>query len=221
MSYFKAVFDTGRPLSVKVPEEKDIHAKMSVNPLFPDPPVPYADFLLALDAQDLAIQNAEFGGLERTAAKLASERTVDEMIRKLRTYVSLVADGDIEIILSSGFRHTKPRQSAGEMPKVQGLKKLPNEKSGELKLDWTPVKNVGFYEVEVRTLSDEENPTDPNDPQVTIDENDDGSWMTYSSKPSKIVITGLTPLEYYAVRVRAKGTKGYGSFSDALVVLVT
>jgi hypothetical protein len=221
MSYFKAVFDTGRPLGVKVPEEKDIHDKMSVNPLFPDPPVPYADFLIALKDQDLAIQNAEFGGLERTAAKKAAERIVDDMVRKLREYVSLKANGDTTIILSSGFKHTKPRQSSGEMPKVEAVKRFNTEKSGELKLDWKRIKNAGFYEVQVRPMDDPKPPMDPNNPAVLLDEGEEDDWQKYSVKPSRIVIFGLQPLTYYAVRVRANGTKGFGSFSDTLIVLVT
>ena len=162
MSYFKAVFDTSRPLGVKVPEERDIHSKMSTNPIFADPPVAYADFQLALKEQDTAIDNAEFGDIERTAAKRTAEQKVDDMVRKLKSYVTVVANGNTDIILSSGFRHTKPRQRAGEMPKVSGLRGMNSEKSGEMKLSWKAVDNAGFYQVQLRPLNDAEKPTDPN-----------------------------------------------------------
>ena len=148
MSYFKAVFNLGRPLSVKVPEERDIYVKMSANPLFATPPVDYADFLTALDNQDKAIQQAEFGGIERIANMRTKERVVDDMIRKYRSMVTVVANGDRDIILSSGFRHTKPRASAGKMPKVEAVRRLSDDVSGTLKLRWKPIKNVGLYEVE-------------------------------------------------------------------------
>jgi hypothetical protein len=221
MSYFKAVFDTGRPLGVKVPEERDIHSKMSTNPVFPDPPVAYADFLAALDAQDTAIENAEFGGIERTAAKRTAERKVDDMVRKLKSYVTVVANGNTDIILSSGFRHTKPRQRAGQMPKVGGLRSFNSEKSGEMKLGWKAVDNAGFYQVQLRPLNDAEKPTDPNNLEINVASNKDDDWVEHSTKPSRTLIEGLEPLTYYAVRVRANGTKGFGSFSDVLVVLVT
>ncbi|MFT5900809.1 MAG: hypothetical protein ACI9LA_000001, partial [Bacteroidia bacterium] len=35
--YYKAVFDLFRPLSVKVPEERNIYTLMSVDPLFATP----------------------------------------------------------------------------------------------------------------------------------------------------------------------------------------
>jgi len=223
MSYYKAVFDAGRPLSVKVPEERDIHSKMSTNPLFIEPPVSYADFLLALDEQDTAIQNAEFGGIERIAAKNSKARVVDDIVRNLKAYVTVKANGDTDIILSSGFRHTKPREGMSVMPKVQGVKRFSTEISGELKLLWNPVHNVGFYEVQVRSLGDAGNTdgqNDPGNPMMATNNGDEDEWIKHSARPAKILITGLKPLIYYAIRVRASGTKGFGAFSDALVVMV-
>ena len=218
MSYFKAVFNLGRPLSVKVPEEWDIHTKMSTNPLFDAPPIPYADFLLALQEQDKAIQNAEFGGLERINTMRTREREVDEMIRQYRAMVTVVANGDTAIILSSGFRHTKPRASAGAMPKVEAVKRLNDGVSGQLKLRWKPIDNVGLYEVEVRPLDEKE---DPKAEIVVDDITKDEIWEAHSTRPASITITKLTPLLYYAVRIRAKGAQGFGPFSDILVVLIT
>jgi hypothetical protein len=120
-------------------------------------------------------------------------------------------------IASSGFRHTKQRASAGVMPKVEAVKRLPDEISGQLKLKWKPIDNAGLYEVEVRPLDAKEEPTG------TIDEADiptDEKWEAHSTRPASIVIIGLTPLIYYAVRIRAKGVKGFGSYSDILVVLI-
>ena len=218
MSYYKAVFDLGRPLSVKVPEERDIYVKMSANPLFATPPVPYVDFLAALEDQDKAIQQAEFGGIERINTMRSKERVVDGMIRQYRSMVTVIANGDTDIILSSGFRHTKPRASAGAMPKVEAVRRLPGGASGELKLRWKPVNNVGLYQVEVRPLEEGE---DPKGTTVEEETGKEENWVPHSSRPARIVIAGLKPLLYYAVRVRAKGVKGFGEFSDILVVLVT
>jgi hypothetical protein len=49
----------------------------------------------------------------------------------------------------------------------------------------------------------------------------DEYWESHSTRPASIAILDLKPLMYYAVRIRAKGVKGFGSFSDILVVLVT
>ena len=70
MSYNKAVFDLYRPIEDKAPEERSIHDKISVIPLFVDPPVPYQDFLNALKAQDLAVADAQFGA--RNALRLCA-----------------------------------------------------------------------------------------------------------------------------------------------------
>lgn len=179
---------------------------MSVLPLFADPPVPYADFLLALDAQDAAIAAAENGGREEIATMRAKELIVDNMVRSYRSMVTVKANGDKEIILSTGFKHTKDREPAGTMPKVTGVKKMPSDVSGTLKLRWKPVNHAGYYEVNYRVVPT----TDP----------DTAPWDKETTKPSNIELSGLTALKYYEVKVRAKGPKGWGGFSDVLTVLV-
>lgn len=222
MSYNKAVFDLYRPIEVKAPEERSIHDKMSVIPLFVDTPVPYADFLAALDAQDAAVANALLGGKERISLMRTQELVVDDMVRKYRNFVTLKADGDKDIILSSGFLCTKPRESSGTPAKVQGVKKLTTDISGAMKLNWNPIKNVGFYEVQTREVVPVKpepippipSPGSPTNAVIEL------KWVPVSTKPASIEITGLKPLTYYEVRIRAKGAKGFGGFSDILVVLV-
>ncbi len=228
MSYYKAVFDFDRAIEEKAPEERDIHTKMSVLPLFNTPPIPYPDFLLAINAQQTAVDNAQNGGKIEVALMHTKEGIVDDMVRKYRDYVSEVADGDTDIILSAGFRHTKTRASVGDMPKVEGVKNLRTELSGTLKLKWKAEKNVAFYEVQVREEESEKpapipGPTpgpgsgDPTIP-VVIEERE---WLVMSTKPARIEITGLEPLRRYEVRVRAKGTAGFGAFSDVVIMVVT
>ncbi|MFT4982120.1 MAG: hypothetical protein ACI9UR_001986 [Bacteroidia bacterium] len=157
----------------------------------------------------------------KTSEVLAS--IVDDMVNKLKAFVTVVSDGDTDIILSSGFRHTKPRQSMGDMPKVEGVKVYNSAISGELKLAWNPVNNVGLYEVQIRPLEDSENGEliDSESAIVNAESGIDDDWVKYSSSSSRIVIDGLKPLIYHGVRVRASGTKGFGPYSDILVVLVT
>lgn len=204
--YTKAVFDLYRPLDEKVPEERNIYVLMSVHPLFVDPPVPYADFLAALDAQDAAIAAAENGGRAEIATRRARSLIVDDMVRSYRSVVTVKANGDKEIILSTGFKHTKDREPAGTMPKVAGVKKMPSDVSGTLKLRWNPVKHVSFFEVSYRVVPT----TDP----------DTAPWEKETTKPSNIELSGLTTLKYYEVKVRAKGPKGWGGYSDVLTILV-
>jgi hypothetical protein len=235
MSYNKAVFDLSRPIEDKAPEERSIHKKMSVIPLFADPPVPYPDFLAALDAQDAAVANAQFGGKERISFMRSQEKVVDDMVRKLRTFVTLKADGDKDIILSSGFLCTKPRESSGTPNKVLGVKKLVTDISGAMKLSWNPIKNVGFYEVQIREVEPVKGEPSPIIPIVPTSGGEgadpnaadtlgtvvvERQWIPISTKPSTIEIQDLKPLTYYEVRVRAKGAKAFGGFSDILVVLV-
>ena len=65
--YYKAIFDFGRPLEAKIPEERAILTKMQLVPLFNDPPTDYAVAAAALTLQDLRLSEAEFGGIEKTS----------------------------------------------------------------------------------------------------------------------------------------------------------
>ena len=203
--YYKAVFDLFRPLSVKVPEERNIYALISVNPLFTEPPIAYVDFLTALDEQDAAIDAAVDGGVTLTATKRAKEKIVDDIVRKYKLMVTSIANGDTEIILSTGFKHPKARQESGAMPKVEGVNGVPVQKKGVLKVRWDRIEHASFYEVHLR----------PEAKDVP-----DGIWQIVTSKPSSIEIGKLKSLVYYEVMVRAKGPKGYGAFSDVITLLV-
>lgn len=235
MSYYKAVFNFNRTIEDKAPEERDIHSKMSNHPSFSDPPVPYADLLLAINEQQIAVDNAQNGGRSQIALMRTKERIVDDMVRKMRDYVTDVADGDTDMILSTGFRHTKARSSAGDMPKVEAVRRLNTEISAALKLRWKRVKNVGFYEVDVRLIEPLKTsplpiPVPPIPPisgggdtgrGTGSDIVEERPWVTRATKPANIEIKNLKPLSQYEVRVRAKGTKGYGGYSDVVIMIVT
>lgn len=214
--YFKAVFNLNRPVETKASEERNILVKMAASPNFINPPVDYADFGLALDEQDAALAAAQQGGTLNTAILHSKELVVDNYVRKLKSYVTLVAEGDTEIILSSGFRHTKVRQNGVEMPKVEGVEGVRTDTKGELKIRWKRVKNKAFYEVEVRPTAN--NSAEAPTPDAPANDN---SWSTpQATRPASIVIKDLKSLTYYEVRVRAKGASGYGGYSDIVVLLV-
>lgn len=210
--YYKAVFDLFRPLEAKIPEEKEILNKMSNDPLFATPPVAYVDFDTALQNQDTALAEAQFGGIERTATKNANAAIVDDMVRQLRSYVSMVANGDTQVILASGFRHTKTRTSAGDMPQVEDLKQMVTGVSQQLKLKWKPVENSSYYEVAIQ----------PQDPKAGEGaEPAEKAYVPHTTQVSSITIDGLQSLTYYHVKVRASGTKGFGPYSEVTIMLVT
>lgn len=208
--YYKAVFDLYRPLEAKIPEEKEILNKMSSDARFASPPVPFTEFQNALDLQDKALAEAQFGGIERTANKRAKELEVDNIMRQYREYVTLVANGNTEIILASGFRHTKTRASSPDMPAVTDLKQITTQVSGQLKIGWKSIPPAKYYQIQIQ-------------PQLktTGPEPLDDAWIPYTDQTATTVIDGLQPLSYYHVRVRAKGAKGYGGFSNISIMLVT
>jgi hypothetical protein len=215
--YYKAVFDLYRPIGLKIPEEYGILEKMSVNPLFAAPPVPYVDATTALDNQVAALAAAQNGGIERTADMRTKEKVVDNIILQYKLYVTNVANGNTDIILSSGFRHTKPRESAGDMPKVTGVEGVPSEINGLLKARWNSVAHSSYFEVEIQPVDAKASlATEPaQSPAATLDQ-----WEMYTTQTASIKIDSLKSLTYYQIRVRAKGAAGYGAYSDLLELLV-
>ncbi|MFM1875669.1 MAG: hypothetical protein RL266_1406, partial [Bacteroidota bacterium] len=123
---------------------------MSNDARFASPPVPYLDFQTALEQQDKALSLAQFGGIERTANKRAKELEVDNIMRQYREYVSLVANGNTEIILASGFRHTKARASSPDMPAVTDLKQINTQVSGQLKIGWKSIPPAKYYQIQIQ-----------------------------------------------------------------------
>lgn len=218
--YFKAVFDLNRPIETKVTEEKAILSKMEGNPLFINAPTPYPMFRAALELQDLRLQEAEFGGIDKTSALRTQEQIVDLMVVGYREYVTIVAQGDKDIILSAGFRHTKERTPVAGMGKVEGVKSKLTGISGELALRWKPIKGKQFYEVEVQAMEAvPPRPTDPTTPPP-VGEVLRQEWKMTATSAASIVLKGLRPFTRYMVRIRAKGAPGYGEYSDTIEIVV-
>lgn len=196
MSY-TAVFDFKRSVDEKVVQEDEIHGLMSTDPLFNDPPVPFAQFLTQIDAQRTAAANALNGGHLQTEILRQTTRTVQGTVRKYRAYVNEVADGNREIILRSGFTPSKDPTPVGDMPKVSVRWIRPGSSSGKVKVRFGRIYGRKFIEAEIRP-------------------SEDGSaWEKVLTTTSLIAqIEGLAPLRRYILRARAFGTSGYGNWSD-------
>lgn len=234
--YYKATFDLGRPVEVKIPEERNILEKMQAVPLFNNPPTPFPVFETALDLQDQRLSEAENGGKALTSALRTQVALVDRMVASYRDYVTIAAKGDKDVILSSGFRPNKERTPAGHMGKVENVKtKFPGI-SGSIDLSWKPIVGKQFYELELRPAEDPKNPpippvvpptpdptpTPPAGPAAPAPENNNipdmrvRTWRLIPWASSRVTLTGLTPFVRHQLRIRARGKSGYGEWSDII-----
>lgn len=165
---------------------EEVHAGMSGNADFPDPPVTMAALAAATTAFSAARVAAAQGGTADTAAKEAARDTLVAMLRQLAAYVQLTAANDLPKVLSTGFEAVSTNRASVELPKPSILDVL-HAGEGKLKLRVGPLKNVRMWEVRVSTAP--------------------GVWVSAGTFNSTrdMTLTGLTPGVVYSIQVRALG----------------
>jgi hypothetical protein len=96
-----------------IEEGRSIFKKMTGNVFFPTPDVSLAALATAIDSLEDSYTISRDGGGKLAVAKTNTLRKVlENLLRKLASYVDRIADGDEKIILSSGFDTTKEPQPA-------------------------------------------------------------------------------------------------------------
>ncbi len=166
-----------------------------------------------VDLTDITDKNDELEAklALRDAAKAAAEALTeavmelgseyDEVMKALVKVVEEVAAGDAEILESGGFDTFIPgkRTPAGPLGVVTGLVADPGNASGKIDSDWDSLEGADTYNIYV----------------TTGDPLDEAGWVNWASrKQSRAVLTGLTPVTQYFIRVTGVGTEGEGPPSD-------
>lgn len=183
-------------------------AAMKDNTLFPDPKPEMADYEVLVNDYRTKHEIAATRGsqLEKKARDNARERVLEAM-RQLAFYVNVVADGDGEILASSGFMLVPPPKAGSHPVVMVGMRLEDGRTSGEVKFSFTPQKNISEYEYCYATVLDAEN-----QPQW-------GEASSTSTSRSNY-IGGLTPGEKVYFRVRARNNKGIGDWSESIYLIV-
>jgi len=191
-----------------------IAAAMTDNPNFPEPwPVQAPAFISIRDAIDLfqiAVQDALNRDTTKILLRDKARETLVHRLLDLVPYVELVAKGDVNILLSSGFDIGKERTHTGSTRIILGaptdfwVKR--NDKEGELVAHVAKLQGAGGYELQIAE----------GDPTVA------DNWHQYAIFTSglKMVITGLTPGHRVSVRVRGFNAAGSGAWSDIATLIV-
>ncbi|ERJ58977.1 fibronectin type III domain-containing protein [Sphingobacterium paucimobilis] len=126
-------------------------------------------------------------------------------LKNLAHHVNEVANGQLSLLLSTGLvLVSKP--SSSELPLVTSRIQLRDGRiSGQMRLDFTPLKRVWEYEVEVGR----------EDATNTVE------WFeTFNTTSSRgNVLTDRVPGIKYFVRVRARNSKGMGDWSEAVSLI--
>lgn len=183
-----------------------IIAAMTGNTNFPTPTPPLTDVQALLDdySAKLAIARKR-GSPEDTAIKDESIVPLVAALQRLGYYVNSVANGQLSILLSSGFATNSPSTPTVTPGVVDNVRLSDALQSGQARLDFAKQAKVRVYEYCYR--------------KVQVPEASWSDRLTTTSSRGNII----APLEvgqYYEARVRAVNSKGAGDWSQTAVLLV-
>lgn len=191
-----------------------IIAAMTDNPNFPEPwPVQVPSLQVLRDAV-AAFQTAVQAALTRDTTKiLLRDKAWEYLIHQLLDlvpFVEMIAKGDVNILMSSGFDLCKERTHTGStrtsLEAPAGFTVKHSEIDGELIAHVAKLQGAGSYELQIA----EGDPTN------------EENWHQYAifTNGSKMVVTGLTPGHRVSVRVRGINAAGPGAWSDTVTLIV-
>ena len=198
----KAKFKMAMPIPQKLNRAEEIVNAMTGNANFPTPSPALADVQTAIDNLRTAYQAA----LDKSFSAKAVQRTRNQeltlLLRPLRDYVNEVANGDEDIVLSSGFEASKLPEPIGKLPQVVLRSVIGGNGDGTISLRWTAIYGAKNYILEMST---------------------DGVSFKPVAYPTKASHTekNLTIGAFYFFRVAANGAAGIGPFSDSYKALAS
>lgn len=175
-----------------------VRNQMKNNPLFPAPSPSMPEFEAGIERLAESVRST-YNGASRYEFHL-KQRHMEEladMIKSLAAYVSIVANGDSQIVLAAGF---ELRRASAPINQLEAPK-YPRSKSGRhpqtIDLRWEPVHGARMYRVFVRKGYASEGP----------------SVRVVLCTKSRCTVDKLEPLEHYTFQVQALGARAEGPIS--------
>ncbi len=192
---------TTAPDGVLIETARTVLKGMTGNAAFPSPPVTMQALEAAINAFAAAIAAQLQGGTLATAHKNNKREELVALLRQLAIHVQTNCNGDLAVLLSSGFQAANP--SRAQQPLAKPIfPRLTNGNSGQLRAKVKPIPNAKCYEVRYAAVSADGTP---------------GPFQSggISTDSRAIVISDLTPGTMYEVQVRAVGgSNRYSGWSD-------
>jgi hypothetical protein len=176
---------------------RHVTGKMTNNANFPNPTPSLSDLADAAKALD-DTQAVLDGSKQKTLARNTAETKLDKMMRQLQSYVSMIAAGDRQIILSSGMDVRSPRTVKQKPEAVTGITLKLGQFPGSIDIKWQGQGRGCLYKVFAST-----------NPQ------DEASWKFMdSTSKQRITIEGLEGGLVYYFRIVCLNTAGKGPHSE-------
>jgi len=150
-----------------------------------------------------AIAISAFGDQRAIASRNLLEKRIDDAIRRAAAFVSHESNGDESLIRAAGFELRKKNNKPSELTKPEGLRIERTENSGQLKLNWKPIKNSRNYMVQYALkISSKES-----------------TWDTLFSTRCTCLINALKPGKIYRIRILAVGAIGVSQPSKVIEIM--
>ncbi|SEM77358.1 hypothetical protein SAMN05216436_107141 [bacterium A37T11] len=173
------------------------------NPNFPTPTPTLADFTALVDDYrvKLDVANRKGSTLDFSLKKEAKE-ALQIAMRKLSININLTADGNAPMLYSSGFPLGAQPQATQSPDRVLRVLVSDGRQSGQMRLDFEPVKKAREYEYQAGTK--------PEGSEEIV-------WGNIlNTTTTRANVIPVTPDEIYYVRVRARNGKGIGDWSEVV-----
>jgi hypothetical protein len=181
-----------------ITDTQTIITDMTGNPAYLTPDPTLIAVKAALDEFITALANAADGGLTLTSIKNDKRAALVALLRALANYVQVACNGDLTVLLSSGFPIQKPqRNPIGVLPAPVNLAVNLGSLTGELQAVVPPVFGAAIYNWRL---------TATNAPTVVL--------QTAQTTAGRTTFSGLTPGVVYVAQVNAVGAAGPSDWSN-------
>jgi hypothetical protein len=181
-----------------ITDTQTILTSMTGNASFPAPDPALADVTTALNNFITALANAADGGVTLTATKNDMRAALVALLRDLANYVQVACNGDLTVLLSSGFPIQKPqRNPVGVLPAPVNLTLNLGSLSGELDAIVPPVFGASVYNWRLTATAN---------PGVVL--------QSAQTTGGRTTFNGLTPGVVYVAQVNAVGAAGPSDWSN-------
>lgn len=181
-----------------ITDTQTILTNMTGNPAYVDSDPKLPEVQAALDAFTTALANAADGGLTLTSIKNDKRAALVALLRALANYVQVACNGDLTILLSSGFPIQKPqRNPIGVLPAPVNLAVNLGSLTGQLNTVVPPVFGAAIYNWRLSAA---------NAPTVIL--------QTAQTTAGRTTFSGLTPGVVYVAQVNALGAAGPSDWSQ-------
>jgi hypothetical protein len=180
-----------------------VGTKLTANPSFPTPPVDPDDLKDEVAVLQTRIQAARQGGPVDVSLKDQQRALVAGMMRKMATYVEMMAGTELAKLQSSGFDAVSTNRAPYQLAKPV-ITRIYNPVSTVLGVKVPPVASSRAFEARVHNGTEE--------------------WFQFGGFKSTrdILVPNRVPGQTYTVQVRAiGGLTGYSDWSDPVSHMAT